>query len=241
MSTVSTGGAIDLINDTDDHLHFILPGQEETYVAPGTFKTWEIPWEGSVSVSYGDGDGSSATKSVVCCADDCGTLQAYVSDGAFKLGYFKASCPSESDSSGSGSSEGDGSCPYVYAHDGKRFVLSGEALVGALNRGAQRTDLMAMPELQADDGEVRVRISAVLEETDFVDHLALRWVDHAAGTRVVADASGDLRVVGAAHEPVEAVDSSGRNVLASLRSKGGTAWSGRSRTYVPSGRPRSSR
>lgn len=238
-----TGGEIDLVNDTAYLMTFDIEGQPLITVDPDSSTIAEVPATRTITARWltETGETDSLWREVSCCDFDCGMLRLF-QDPTGEAGvllraydgecapYDPGTCDSHSDGGSTGGGDDGGSCPYVFVHDGERFRLSGEALVGSLNQGAQRTDVFALPELKSNDGRYQVRLAAVLRETDFIDQVALRLVDHPAGTQVLPDSSGELHVVGPATPPVQATDSTGQDVLASIRSEDPQHWVGRSRT-----------
>ena len=124
-----------------------------------------------------------------------------------------------------------GSCPFVYAFDGKavRFVTDflWRSPLG-LRINAQDTANVARAEdrvkirgdqLAPRDGVYDVRITAELWETHYFDHVALEVVDHPAGTEIFVDErfvrqppALDAHATGPARPVVYARDDRGRDV-----------------------------
>ena len=119
------------------------------------------------------------------------------------------------------------SCPLVYSWDGSGWRLDSGTFGGAIMRALQRTDVDNLDHLVAIEGNLRLRVSNELRETDHVDRLQLLVVDHPAGTRVVPDQRGALHVVRGPAPPVDARDFEGRDVLQSVRSADGQGWESR--------------
>ncbi len=106
-------------------------------------------------------------------------------------------------------------------------MREGEALAGALNRGARRQDVLPLGALRVDgESRYRVRLSAELREDDTYESLALQIVDHAPGTEIVAGPGGALLAVRDARGPSGAWDAAGRDRLAPLAAGDGETWNG---------------
>ncbi len=68
-----------------------------------------------------------------------------------------------------------GFCPHVFAFDGG-WRLEGKMLAGCVGAERAGTDTMLLPRLQARDGRLRVRLSNLAPETDYVSHAQLAAV-----------------------------------------------------------------
>jgi len=117
-----------------------------------------------------------------------------------------------------------GSCPLVYSWDGTTWRLDSGTFGGAITRGAQRTDVDNLPHLVVQNGVARIQVRNELQETDYVDALALLAVDHPAGTSVLPDGAGVLHTVGVALPPQAASDFRGRDVLPQVRTADDRVW-----------------
>ncbi len=92
-----------------------------------------------------------------------------------------------------------GSCPWVFAHDGKQMVFITDFLWRSplgLRINAQDTAGIAMTEewikirgdqLAPHEGFYDIRITAELWESHFFDHVSLMVIDHPAGTDIFVD------------------------------------------------------
>lgn len=119
------------------------------------------------------------------------------------------------------------SCPHLYTHNGDGYVLDADPLSGSLFRGAERTDFDRLEELAAVDGEYRLKLINERDERDFVDALALLWVDHPKGTEVLPTGSGKLLQLAQAAAPLRAKDGRGRDIRAQLLLADDTRFSSR--------------
>jgi tetratricopeptide (TPR) repeat protein len=128
-----------------------------------------------------------------------------------------------------------GSCPMIFAWNGKRFEFITDVL-GVAPLGASLGDGQYFPvdhqeyvqipgeALAERDGSYEVRITEELREVSYLDHIELIAVDHPAGTEVYTNEKfksppfPDFRLYGVSRRiyPVMAQDSSGRDVLAQL-------------------------
>lgn len=116
------------------------------------------------------------------------------------------------------------SCPFVYSHDGRGFVLDAEVFGGAIFEKGQRDDWASLSHLRESEGEYRVKLTNELRETQYVDALSLVVVDHAPGSRIVPSFSGELLELSAPRPAVRAVDLAGWNVLDLLARPDGRSW-----------------
>src|SRR4029453_3970773 len=114
------------------------------------------------------------------------------------------------------SSSSGGSCPYVYSFDGDHFVMDAEPLSGAITKGPERGDLCPLEPLQAHHGQYGILVRNELKETQYIDRLQLRVVDHPAGSTVCTDIDGALHVAGDLVAPGSARDESGIDLRALL-------------------------
>ncbi|HUI55368.1 MAG TPA: hypothetical protein VLY04_10375 [Bryobacteraceae bacterium] len=84
------------------------------------------------------------------------------------------------------------SCPFVYSWDGKQYVFDAEPYGGAIARALERDDYSELENLKAEHGEYRLLMTNEVDETQHTNLAELWVVDHAPGTRVVADNQGRL-------------------------------------------------
>jgi len=84
------------------------------------------------------------------------------------------------------------SCPFIYSWDGTQYVFDAEPYGGAITRGLERDDYSELQHLREQNGQYRLLITNEVDETQFTNLMELRVVDHAPGTRVVADEHGNL-------------------------------------------------
>ena len=116
------------------------------------------------------------------------------------------------------------SCPFLYSWDGKEFVFDAEPLGGATSAGLARTDLSRMEHLAAVNGEYRLSVRNEVEETQYVDRLALLYCDHDSALRPVADGPDGLVLVGRQMPPDAAVDELGTDVRCFFAARDGIMW-----------------
>jgi hypothetical protein len=117
-----------------------------------------------------------------------------------------------------------GSCPVVYSWDGTTWRLDSGTFGGAITRGAQRTDVDNLPHLATRNGVARIQVRNELQETDYVDALAILAVDHPPGTSVLPDGAGALHTVGTPLPPQAASDFRGRDVLPQVLTADDRVW-----------------
>jgi len=84
------------------------------------------------------------------------------------------------------------SCPFVYSWDGTQYVFDAEPYGGSITRGLERDDYSELEHLREQNGRYRLLLTNEVDETQFTNFMELWVVDHAPGTRVVADEHGTL-------------------------------------------------
>lgn len=127
-----------------------------------------------------------------------------------------------------------GSCPYLFAFNGKQMEFVKDAVPWSSAIGLRINTLgtarveateewykIGRNELVPHDGFYDLRITAELWETYYYDYLALMVVDHPAGTDIFVDerfvippAKLAITIVETPHKIASAVDDSGRDVTA---------------------------
>ena len=73
-----------------------------------------------------------------------------------------------------------------------RYVFDAEPYGGAIARGLERDDYGELEHLKASGGEYRLLLTNEVDETQHTNLLELWVVDHAPGSRVIADEAGKL-------------------------------------------------
>jgi hypothetical protein len=215
-------GSVEVRNETPYFVHFLHPDQSRLYVEPGASETLEANGSRQITILIAPGQEAKGMveDGADCCSTggdsatlDCASVVANWDVGQLSADVTSPQCPG-----------GAGSCPYVYS--GTDEVLEGESLVGALNRGAARHDVMVLSRLLPEDGSYRVRIAAELDETDYIDAAWLALVDHPAGSRIAKDSAGNLRVVQTALTSRRASDGE-REFRSKLDLDDGEGWEGK--------------
>lgn len=126
--------------------------------------------------------------------------------------------------SSSGSSGSMISCPLVYAWDGEQWRLESGTFGGAIAPALARTDVDVLENVSSIDGQLRLRLTNELAETDHVDAIQVVPVEHRAGTVVVSDPRGGVHVLAAPTAPLGARDDDGREMLDVVSRTDGHAW-----------------
>ena len=119
---------------------------------------------------------------------------------------------------------GDASCPHVYSWDGSHWRLDSGTFGGAITRGLEQTDVDNLDFAAPQDGVLRLRLANELQETDYVDALAVLAVDHDSGVSVAPDGRGSLHTLGALTAPLGARDLRGHDALARVQAADGWSW-----------------
>lgn len=126
---------------------------------------------------------------------------------------------------GGGGSSTRFSCPLVYSWDGSAWTLDSGTFGGAIARPLARTDVDVLDHLRPDDeGLLRLRINNELEETDYIDALALVAVDHDPDAVIAPGADGRIHALGPFTRPTTARDFEGRDALARVTERDGWSW-----------------
>jgi hypothetical protein len=116
------------------------------------------------------------------------------------------------------------SCPLVYSWDGTNWRLDSGTFGGAIVRALARTDVDNLDFVIAQDSVLRLRLANELNETEYVDKLAVLAVDHDSGTTVAPDGTGGLHSVGPLTLPMRARDVQGNDVLTQVSAADGRSW-----------------
>ncbi len=95
------------------------------------------------------------------------------------------------------------SCPHVYAFDGEAYALDGDMASGALFSGGERADLDRLEHLQPIDGVYRLRVQNDLDETDYINQVAVLVVDHDVDEEILPTQDGAIRSVRHATPPID--------------------------------------
>ena len=114
--------------------------------------------------------------------------------------------------------------PLISSFDGTRYIPDSDAFGGAMFRRAKRADWDVLVHMREVGGAYRLKVEKGHAETEFVDELRLLTVDHPPGTRVLADLSGTLHVLGAPQEPLRAVAFDGSNVTTLVAKDDERSW-----------------
>jgi hypothetical protein len=116
------------------------------------------------------------------------------------------------------------SCPFVYSWDGERYVFDAEPYGGAIARGLERDDYGELEHLKASGGEYRLLLTNEVDETQHTNLLELWVVDHAPGSRLIADEAGKLYALRNLEPLQNARDREGHDIIAWLTSTDHRIW-----------------
>lgn len=206
-----TPGSVTFTNETPFFVHLLHPVENQLFVPPGQQVTvFEVTEGAEVSVLFSPGQEVSGIvmEHAGCCTGDdfidCASLTAKLEGDELFTDVSEPSCPSD----------GGGSCPYVFAGTGD--ALFGEMLVGAVHRAAAREDSLVLTGLAPEDGGYRVRLAAVLDETEHIDTARLELIEHAADRELVRDQQGGLWLVGQQQKALAVQSAAGRDLLNAL-------------------------
>ncbi len=118
------------------------------------------------------------------------------------------------------------SCPFIYVFNGKEYEFTGEIYSGAILPPLERDDFLALPNLQAKDGEYQLKIANQAEEIQYTNLTELSIVDHPLGTQVLADRKGNYWTLRNLQPPITAVSSAQKNVLSLFAAQDSLKYSG---------------
>jgi hypothetical protein len=116
------------------------------------------------------------------------------------------------------------SCPLVYSWDGKNWRLDSGTFGGAIVRALARTDVDNLDFVRPQDGVLRLKLADELDETEYVDQVAVWAVDHDSTVTVAPDGAGTIHSVGPLTLPAWARDFHENDVLARVSAADGWNW-----------------
>jgi hypothetical protein len=116
------------------------------------------------------------------------------------------------------------SCPFVYSWDGTRYVFDAEPYGGAISRGLERDDYGRLESLRPDSGLYKLLVTNEVNESQMTNLMELWVIDHAPGSRVVPDATGNLHLISNTIAPASARDQEGRDIRHWLDQTDRTIW-----------------
>jgi hypothetical protein len=116
------------------------------------------------------------------------------------------------------------SCPYVYSFDGSKYVLDAEPLSGAVTKGLERNDLCCLEQIREHDRHYEILVRNELQETQYLDEMKLRCVDHPQGSRAYTDAGDAIHVIADAVAATAACDERGVDLRALIKSEDTIPW-----------------
>lgn len=131
---------------------------------------------------------------------------------------------------GGGGTGSDGtvtSCPLVYSWDGTAYRLDSGTFGGAIMPALARTDLDNLDLAVSDHDTLRLRMTNELNETDFVDAIAVLAVDHEPSVTVAPSGDGTLHTLGDLTMASSAIDLRGNDALDRIRARDGWSWESR--------------
>lgn len=108
------------------------------------------------------------------------------------------------------------SCPNVYAYDGANYIYQGGIFPGAINANLERRDIRPIKALGSSDGIYQLKIANERPETEFINYMALKEIEHPAGTDVTFTKDGEAIAYGDLISPESAIDKLGNDVLGKI-------------------------
>ena len=117
-----------------------------------------------------------------------------------------------------------GSCPYIYAYDGKEFKLEAEAFGTSISKAFEAQTFSLLPSLNPVNGRLTVRISNERPETHLLNSVQLFAADAGKASSTVLDINNILWPVLDANPPSAAYDQSEKDILPDIGKKDGRYW-----------------
>jgi hypothetical protein len=132
---------------------------------------------------------------------------------------------SSSDHTSSPPSGGTGhSCPYIYAHDGERFVFDAEPYGGAIAEGLKKTDYCRLEHLKPMNGTYSLLMQNETEETQYTDEMKLLVFDHPPRTIISPDYSGRMTGYRRTIPPIAVTDEHHQDLMKFFQSRDDVRW-----------------
>lgn len=119
------------------------------------------------------------------------------------------------------------SSPYVYSWNGQAWRLESGTYAGAIARGVARTDVTLLAQAAPQGSDLGLQVRNELNETDYLDAIAVLAVDHDPAVTVAPGPDGLPRAVGPLTHAVEAHDYAGRVVTTLLATPDDRSWESR--------------
>lgn len=104
------------------------------------------------------------------------------------------------------------SCPFIYIHDGEKYVFYGETFGGAIAKNLERDDYLYLSHFQPKDGEYLLKITNELMERQYTDLAELMIVEHKPSSLVIPSQTGELYEFSNLISPLSAFSDNGTDV-----------------------------
>jgi hypothetical protein len=118
------------------------------------------------------------------------------------------------------------SCPFVYTSDGSGFLFAGEIFSGATQPGLERDDFLKLSNIVDSDRTYRLKLTNEVKEIQNINYAGLICVDHPSELSVQIDKYGQVNTFRKADPPLSARNSSGKNLLGTIRDRDTLFYSG---------------
>lgn len=116
------------------------------------------------------------------------------------------------------------SCPFVYSWDGQEYVLDSQLLNNAPKQEAEKFDYDKLELLEPSVGVCRLKLTAELDETVYINELKLIPVDHPIGTQIIPDKDGIIHLIQSPNTPISAKELDGTPCLNKVKEQDGIYW-----------------
>jgi hypothetical protein len=105
-----------------------------------------------------------------------------------------------------------GSCPTVYAYDGRKYQFEAELFSYSISKYFQDSDLDRLAVQIPNDRKLRIRVSNEALETHYINQFSLLAVNHPLGTKIFPSPEGDFISTRQLSSPISVINSMGENV-----------------------------
>jgi hypothetical protein len=110
-------------------------------------------------------------------------------------------------------------CPYIYAHNGEKYVFAGEIISGASKPGIERYDYRVISELKPNHDKYLARLTREVNQIHYINIIQLKAIDHPQNMKVLIDKYSRLQTLTNPVLPKSAVTFTGRSILPEISIK----------------------
>jgi len=125
------------------------------------------------------------------------------------------------------------SCPFIYAFDGDTYMFDAEPYGGAICQGLKRTEWCELEHLKEVNGQLRIKITNEISETQYTDELKIVVVDHEKNIKIAPGVFGRIHSISKPSPPILAYDGEGKDLMPYIRENDWIYWKTRVETKNP--------